>query len=206
MEENKRIVILYILLILIFSLLFVYEKYIDRKNDVDRKVDKLFNKYTYNEAVEISNNLFINAMELLNTNNLKIEINNAERIKYYVFDNKTYKKIIEDGKMLNTFAHKDLEKYIEMKKIINRDNNYYIEDYVDEYNKDYIGSMLNVKEYNDKEIVFNSINYYLKDGEYKGLFDEEPIYDSKKEIEFRVVFEDSILKITDIDKLMEIIA
>ena len=93
-----------------------------------------------------------------------------------------------------------------MKKIINRDNNYYIEDYVDEYNKDYIGSMLNVKEYNDKEIVFNSINYYLKDGEYKGLFDEEPIYDSKKEIEFRVVFEDSILKITDIDKLMEIIA
>ncbi len=207
MKENKRIIILYILLILIFSLLFVYEKYRDKKLDVDRKVEMIFNEYSYNDAISMSNRLFLDTMYILNTNNLKVELNSIDRIRYYIFDdNKSYKKIIDEGKIYNTLADKDLEIYMEEKRIIKQDNSYYIEDYIDECNEDYIGSMLSVKEYNDKEIVFNSVNYYLKDGNYKGLLDEEPKYDSKKEIEFRIILENNSLKITDIEKLMEILA
>ena len=111
------------------------------------------------------------------------------------------------GKIINTFAKVDLDKYINDKKIIIKNNEYYIQDYDDIINKDYIGSILNIKEYNLKEVIFTSINYYSKDNKYQGLFDEIPKnYYKESKTEFKIIFEDNNLKITNIEELEKIIA
>ena len=117
-RESRRIIILFILLILLFGLIYIYNDYKNRDINVDRKVNLLFNKYSYEEVVKESKKLFLDAIYISNSNNLDIELNRLNRINYYVInDYNNYKKIINEGIIITTLTKEDTNKYMKIKRI-----------------------------------------------------------------------------------------
>ncbi len=207
MKENKKIIIIFVSIILILIGVFCYYEYKNRRNTDERKVNILGN-FSYAEVVELSNQIFLNAVKILNANNLEVETNHNNVIRFYsINDYDEYKKINNFLIVINTLNISDLRKYMEEKRIIKVDNNYYIENYEDITNQDYIGSIIEISDYDDKYIYFNSENYYCADSEYIGLLETKPTCDyTIKNTTFKLVLEEDELKISNIEDIRKIIA
>ena len=208
MKEDKKILIIFIIVISLLFLLFIYNDYLNRRELIDRKVIKIFNKYNYNEIIEKSNNTFLNAIRILNTNNLDYAMADSTGVMYFTInDNFYYRKINNFYLISNTLREDDLEKYMNDKKIIIYENNYYIDNYKDSTNEDYIGSIIDLIKYDDKYLYFKSNNYYCSNYEYIGLLEEEPNCNyTNTETNFKLVFEDNNIKINDLEEIKQIIA
>ena len=95
---------------------------------------------------------------------------------------------------------------MKIKRIIKDNNSYFIEDYVDKVNEDYIGSILDVIKYDEKSITFRAANYYCPNNEYVGLLDNLPKCEYKtNNIQFKVVLEDGTLKLSNIENIIKIV-
>ena len=80
------------------------------------------------------------------------------------------------------------------KKILKEDNNYFIPTYDITYNKDYIGSIIEVSKYDDTYIYFKSNNYYCSNSKYIGNLVNIPNCDfTVKESTFKVTLHNNFL-------------
>ncbi len=207
-KEDIRVVILFIVLILLIISVLIFNSYKFRKREnVNRKLEYIFEKYTYANILDDGTKLFFDGLNILNNNNLSFEKNKNDSIKYYsIKDYSTYKKILNMDNLFNIFSKDITEDYMKDKKIIKYNDEYYIENYVQNINKDYIGSNVEISSYDDNYVYFNSVNYYCKNEEYIGLITDEPNCDYvSTKTNFKVILEGSSLRILDYHELLKII-
>jgi len=205
-EDKKNIVIFIILLLAIAGIvIFNYNKNKKLEN-IDRKIEYILG-YTYDSILNRGEVVFLDAIDLLiNEKAFDYEILNNGKQKKYSIDSKNYFQISNFNLARNIFTIDGLVSYMQFKNIIENDNRFYIEDKEYNYNKDYIGSSLDIIDYYDDIIIFESNNYYCENNDYIGLIHELPSckYNiTKSKIKFKI--ENNTLKIMDIDGINKIV-
>lgn len=206
-KENIRTIILFIILILLIGLLFVYHDYKNRdKKDVDRKVELFYNKYSYDDVYKQANLLFFNTIKILNNDNFDYEKDSNNDVIYYAIDGYTrYKKIMNFNVVTNTLKNTEVSKFMELKKIIEKDNEYYIEEYDEELNLNYIGSIIDIKDHDDNYVYLESLNYYCENTNFMGYLTEKPNCKYQEEkTTFKMELENDNFRISNIDDIKKI--
>ena len=192
-------------MIFLLLVLIIYNIVSNRElKNVDRKVHYIFN-YTYDEAYNRSIILFQNAIKLV-TNNFEFEKDQSNKDMYFSIGKyNKYKRIINYQIIYNTLSYREVNNYLDNRGIIINNNKYFIEKY--NYSKNnYIGSIIYIKNFDDKYVYVNSNNYYCDNYEYIGILDEEPKCDfNLKESSFTLTIEDNILKISNLNEIEKIV-
>lgn len=207
-KDDLKTLLIFIVLILLIGSIFIYNLYINRKREnVDRKIEYIFDKYTYSLVLNEGNNLFFNTINIISNKNFDYEKNSDNTIKYYsINDYNHYKKILNYTIFTNILSSTEIEKYMKDKKIINRNSNYYIENYTEDINEDYIGSIIEITSYDDNYVYFESTNYYCENEEYQGLLKSEPDCNySYTTTNFTVILENNFFKIDSYENIAKII-
>lgn len=203
-NDIKYIVIFILLIILIVgTIIFSYCKNKPLK-DVDRKIEYIFNNLTYDNVLNMSKNVFNNALKLVK-NDFEYEINDDE-IELYSINDITYKKILNYSLINSTLKNNIINNFLNNKKIINYKNEYYIELYENNYNRDYVGSILSINNHGDKFVTIKSTNYYCKDSKFVGILNEEPDCEYiKTDTKFTLSLENNLLKVNNLDEIEKIL-
>lgn len=210
-KKDKLIIIIFIILIILILSLFLYhinDNFINKK--VNRKVEYLFDNLTYNMVYSKSEELFVKGMDLLiNKDILEYEKNYLNKYVNYSVDKcNNCKKIINSNIFINILTKNELKKYMNDNKIIEYDNSYYINSNIGyDYNKKYIGSIIDIDSYDDNYVYLKSINYYCNnETAYIGLLKKEPTCSHNvKESTFKVKFENNNLRLDNLDDLKNIV-
>lgn len=196
-KEDIKTLLVFIFLIIAIILVWSINSYKNRKLDnVDRKIEYIMG-YSYDAIYNKGSSLFLQTISLLNNKDVfEYAKNNDDSIRKYSINNQSgYFKINNFSLALNTFTNNSLKEYMDKKNIIYFENNYYMKDYTND-NNNYIGSIIDIKDYNDTSITFKSINYYCANSEYIGILDEALKCDyNTNESEFSIVLENNMFKI-----------
>ena len=207
-NNDKKSLIIFILLVVAIISIFIFNVYKNKKLEVDRKIEYIFDNFTYDSVFNEGVDLFFQTIELLNQKNiLKYERNRDESYKYYAINNYNhYRRITNFMLVTDTLKISEVEKFMKYKKIINYENSYYIETYNEEYNKDYIGSILDIESYDDKYVYFNSTNYYCDNGEYIGYLESEPNCNNTSiNSKFTLTLENNNLRVNNLEEIINIL-
>ena len=207
-NSNKKTIIVFIFLILAIVTILFFNMFSHRKLNVNRKIDYIFGKFTYNIAFKEGNDLFFQTIELLNAENtLEYEKNFDGKDKFYSINNyNNYRKIINFMIVTNTLKISEVTKFMELKKIIKHENNYYIENYKEEFNKNYIGSILEIEDYDSNYIYFKSLNYYCKDEKYIGKLNNTPECNyTRTETKITLTLENNNLRVNNLEEIKNVI-
>ena len=205
-NEDKKTLIIFFVIIFLILIVISYNIYKNRKLDVNRKVEYIFNTLTYKDVYHKASELFNQATLLVLDKGLNYEQNSNGKINYYSIDNYTKcKKITNFWLVNNTFSDKEINKFMEYKKIINKENNYYIEEYKSQ-KSNYIGSIIEMDGYDESLVYFSSVNYYCENYEYIGVIDEEPDCNYEKEAtKFSIILENNRIRINNLEEIKNII-
>lgn len=201
--EKKDKITLIVFIFLIISIIFVVgvNSYKNRKlTNVDRKIEYIMG-YSYDTVLNKGSNLFLQTIELLNNKNVFEYTKNLDgSIKHYsIKDINNYVKITNFSLVTNTLSSNTLEDYINYKNIIYFENSYFMEDNKIEKNN-YIGSIIDINNYDNNKVNFKSINYYCDNSKYLGIIYEEPDCNYKKnETTFDIELENNMFKISSIN-------
>jgi len=210
-NKDRFTIIVFILLIVMMVGLFIYHIYENNlKNDVNRKVEYIFHDYTYQMIYSKGCELFDKSINLLiNKDVLEFEKNLNGKYAYYSVDNcNNCKKIVNAVSFTNILSDSEINKYMVSNNIIKYENLYYIKDNIDyEYNKNYIGSIIDIDSYDDKYTYFKSINYYCDNSvKYLGILDEEPDCNyTKKVTSFKIKLENKNIRLDNLESLKDIV-
>lgn len=206
-KEDKNVLIIFVILILLIICLLIYNIYLNNKREVvDRKIEYIFDKYTYSAVLKQGTYLFFNTLKLSDIKTFEYEKNNNEINYYSINDYNKYKKIINYNLINDTLSSNEINKYLKDKKIIKYDNYYYIKNYSEKINYDYIGSIIEISNYDDKKVYFKSTNYYCKNEEFQGLLEREPECSYKNNItNFTIINENDFLRIDSYNDIAKII-
>lgn len=204
-KEDKITLIVFITLVIAILLVVGINAYKTKKLDnVDRKVEYIMG-YTYDDILNKGENLFLDTVELFKDKDVfEYVLDLNEKVRYYSINKKhNYVKITNFSIATNNFSRNTLNDYMEYKKIIHFENSYYMEN--EKISKsNYIGSMLDIDSYDDKQVIFKSTDYYCEERDYIGIIYEEPECDYiKKESKFYMINEGNIFKVNDIDNFKE---
>jgi len=211
MKDNKDIktLITFISLIILILGIFLFNVIKNKKiENIDRKVEYIFDNFTHNNVYEYGNKLFFQAIELLNKKDVfEYEKDGNNKLKYFsIGDIYKYRKIINPIIIIDTFTKTETNKYLELKKIKKFQNNYYRVVYEEEYNDKYIGSIVDIDSYNDKFVYFKSINYYCDNYQYIGDLEEKPNCNyTKTETKYTLILENNNLKIYNLEEIKDIL-
>ena len=207
MKKNdiKYIIIFILLIVLIVStIIFSYCKS-KPLNNIDRKVEYIFNNKTYDDVLNMSKNTFNNALKLVK-NEYEYEINNNEIVIYSINNYNNYKKILNYSLISSTLKNNIIDSFLNNKKIISYKGEYFIESYENNYNRDYVGSILSINNYGDGFVTIKSINYYCEDSKFIGVLNEEPKCEyTKKESKFTLSLENGLLKVNNLEEIERIL-
>ena len=183
MKKNDiKYIVIFILLIVLIVGTIIFSYYKNRPlNNVDRKIEYIFNNLTYDDVFNMSENTFNN-----NYNN--------------------YKKILNYSLISNTLKNNLIDSFLNSKKIINYKGEYFIETYSNNYNNDYVGSVLSINNHGDNFVTINSTNYYCKDSKFIGVINTEPKCDyTKTESKFTLSLEGNLLKVNNLEEIERIL-
>ncbi len=174
-SKNRRTLVIFIILIvLIISLgIFNLVKGLN-KQEVDRKVDKIFGMYSFDEILNKGEELFLNGINILKDNKafLYEKDNMNKTLIYSINGYNKYKKISNFSLVTNTISAEELDNFMNYKKIIYYENGYYMESYNNKYDGNFIGSILEIDSYNDETTTFKVESYYDENSEFVGIFEE----------------------------------
>lgn len=207
-SSDRKNLIIFILLIVAIMSIFIFNIYKNRKLEVDRKVEYIFDRFAYSTVFNEGNDLFFQAVELLNKKNgLEYERNRDESYKYYAINNYNhYRRITNFMLVTDTLKISEVNKFMELKKIIKHENSYYIETYKEEYNKNYIGSILDIESYDDNYIYFNSTNYYCDNSEYIGPLESAPNCNyTSSNTKFTLTLENNNLRVNSLEEIINVL-
>lgn len=203
--KKKDIITLVIFVLLILAIIgvFIVHNNKNRKLDnVDRKVEYIFDNYSYDAVYKVGEKLFFQTIDLLNGNGLEYEKNSDGQIKLYSINNyNNYKKITNSTQFTNIFSDLALNDFMKYKKIIKHENNYYVELSNNTSNK-YIGSIVDIVSYDTKYVYFTAENYYCDNYNYIGKIKEVPSCNyTKDNTSFVLLLEQNNLKMNSIEEL-----
>ena len=207
MKKNdiKYIVIFILLIILIVGTIIFSHLKNKSLNDVDRKIEYIFNNLTYDNVLNMSKNTFNNALKLVK-NDFEYEVNEDEFVLYSINDYNNYKKILNYSLISSTLKNNIIDSFLNNKKIINYKNEYYIESYDNNYNKDYVGSILSINNHGDKFVTIKSTNYYCENSKFVGVMNNEPNCEyTKTESKFTLSLENNLLKVNNLEEIERIL-
>ena len=196
-SSDKKNLVIFILLIVAIVSILIFNVYKNRKFEVDRKVEYIFDKFTYDSVFNEGKEMFFQTIKILNNKNgLEYERNNYNH----------YKRITNFSLVTNVLKTSEINKFMDIKKIIKYENNYYIENYKEEYNKDYIGSILDIESYNDKYVYFKSVNYYCENSNYIGALENTPNCNYvTSNTKFTIILENNNLRVNDLEEIINIL-
>lgn len=200
--EKKDKLTLIVFIFLIVAIIFVVgvNSYKNRKlNDVDRKIEYIMG-YSYDTVLNKGYSLFFQTVNLLNNSAFDYARNLDQSIRYYSINEiNNYIKINNFSLAINNFSENGLKEFMEYKKIIYFENNYFMEDKKLNTNN-YIGSIIDIEKYDESSVLFKSVNYFCDNFNYLGILYEEPNCNYlKEESTFTVVFENNMFKINSIN-------
>ena len=207
MKNNIKYLFLFIGLIMVIGGLLLFNYLEEHHQDnVDRKVEYLFPELTYDKVLNMGKELILNGVELLNINNYTYEKDESGNIMIYAINAANdYKKITNFNLINSTLSKSNLTKFMNAYKIIYEEGDYYIEDYKKEYNLDYIGSKVTIKDYNAQEVTLKLDNYYNSNIKYVGIINDDPLDSEIKTTYVTLVYENKSLKIKDYQEILKII-
>ncbi len=207
MKNNIKYLFLFIGLIMVIGGLLLFNYLEEHHQDnVDRKVEYLFPELTYDKVLNMGKELILNGVELLNINNYTYEKDESGNIMIYAINAANdYKKITNFNLINSTLSKSNLTKFMNAYKIIYEEGDYYIEDYKKEYNLDYIGSKVTIKDYNAQEVTLKLDNYYNSNIKYVGIINDDPLDSEIKTTYVTLVYENKSLRIKDYQEILKII-
>lgn len=209
MKDDKRNTCIFIFLIVIILSLFLFNlnSSKNKKNEnIDRKVEYIFNKYTYDTVYNRGKDLFLNAIKLVKSDFIYEKSKSGFENIYALRNFNKYKKIMDYQLISNTLTNSEIEKYMDSRKIIIDNNYYYIENYDITINIKYIGSIIEIDSYDDKYIYFKSENYYCDNYNYEGILDSVPSCDYvSNNSNFTLVLENNYFRIYDLKEIEKIL-
>jgi len=200
--EKKDKITLIVFIFLIIAIIFVVgvNSYKTRKLvNVDRKIEYIMG-YSYDSILNKGNSLFLQTIELLNNKDVFEYAKNLDQsIRHYsINDVNNYIKITNFSLAINTFTEDTLKEYMNYKKIIYFENNYFMEDTKVEKNN-YIGSIIDIDRYDNNYVYFKNTNYYCDNKEYLGIIYEEPNCEfTKDDSMFVMKLENNMFKINNL--------
>ena len=207
MKKNdiKYIIIFILLIILIVGTIIFSHLKNKPLNNVNRKIEYIFNNLTYDDVLNMSKKTFNNALKLVK-NDFEYEIDNNEIVIYSINDYNNYKKILNYSLISSTLKNNIIESVLNSKKIINYKGEYFIESYENSYNKNYIGSILSINNHGDKFVTIKSTNYYCENSKFIGILNEEPECEyTKTESKFTLSLENNLLKVNNFEEIERIL-
>lgn len=207
-KDDKITLITFFCIICLILIIIGYNLYKDKNQEnVDRKLEYIFNTLTYDDVYNKGSELLNQAIMLLKDNKaFTYETNNSGKINYYAIGNyKEYKKITNFWLVTNTFSKEEITNFMNYKKIIKHENNYYIEKYLTN-DIHYVGSIIDIEKYNDSYVYFTSTNYYCDNYDYLGVLNDKPNCNYREEeSKFSIVLENNYLRINDLEEIKSII-
>ncbi len=206
-KEDIRYLIMFIILILLIGLFWLYNDYRERDINVNRKINYIYHNYTYDTALKESKRLFQNSLAILNINNYEYKMTNENKYELYNINGQDdYKKILSFDLIFHTFTEDDVDKFMENFGIVEEEKEFYIQETSMKTNKDYVGSIIDVFNYDKDYLYLKSDNYYCENGQFSGLLSEKPtcdyIYTSTT---FKLKEENGNLRIADYEEILQII-
>ena len=207
MKKNDiKYIVIFILLIILIVGTIIFSQFKNKPlNNIDRKIEYIFNNLTYDDVLNMSENTFNNALKLVK-NDFEYEIDNDEFILYSINDYNNYKKILNYSLISSTLKNNLIESFLKNKKIINYKDEYFIESYDNNYNRDYVGSILSINNHGDKFVTIKSTNYYCKNNKFIGILNEEPdCRYTKTESKFTLSLENHLLKVNNLEEIERIL-
>ena len=207
MKKNDiKYIIIFILLIVLIVGTIIFS-YLKNKplNDVDRKIEYIFNNLTYDDVLNMSKKTFNNALKLIK-NDFDYEVDGDELVLYSINDYNNYKKILNYSLINSTLKSNIINNYLYNKKIIQYKNEYYIESYENSYNKNYVGSILSINNHGYKFVTIKSINYYCENSNFIGAINTEPECEyTKTDTKFTLSLENNLLKVNNLEEIERIL-
>ena len=205
MKNNIKYLFLFEGLILIIIGLFLFNTYKEYQGE-KREVEYIFDNLTYDAVLNKGKDLILDGVKLLNINNYTYEKDATGSIKNFAINTeKDYKKITNLYLISDILSKNNLTKFMNDYKIIYEEGDYYIKDYKKEYNLDYIGSKVTIKDYNTREVTLRLDNYYNSNIKYIGLINDDPEDSEIKTSYVTLVYENKSLKIKDYEEILNII-
>ena len=205
MKNNIKYLFLFEGLILIIIGLFIFNTYKEYQGE-KREVEYIFDNLTYDAILNKGKDLILDGVKLLNINNYTYEKDATGSIKNFAINTeKDYKKVTNLDEINDILSKNNLTKFMNDYKIIYEEGDYYIEDYKKEYNLDYIGSKVTIKDYNTREVTLRLDNYYNSNIKYIGLINDDPEDSIIKTSYVTLVYENKSLKIKDYEEILNII-
>lgn len=208
-DNDKKTLALFIVLIILIIGVGIFNMYKNKAlNNIDRKIEYIFNNLTYDNVYQEGTKLFFQTIDLINNKYVFTYEKDANgKVKLYsINEYNNYRKIQNFMLVSNTLKQNELEKYINLKKIIKHENNYYIETYQEEYNNKYVGSIIDIKNYDNDYVYFTSTNYYCENYKYLGLLEDEPNCNhTTTNSEFTIVLENNNLRINNLEDIINIL-
>lgn len=208
-NSNKKTLVVFICLLLAIFTIAGYNLYKrHQKYKVDRKVEKIFNLYSYAEILDKGEVLFQDGIRLLKDNlAFGFEKDSMNKLKIYAInDYNKYKKIINFNLVTNTISDSQLKDFMKLKKIISFENDYYMENYTEEYEGNLVGSTLEIQNHTDSLVTFKVVSYYCSNEKYLGILEKNPSCDYKSNVQtFTINNNNNLLRVNNYEELISIL-
>lgn len=175
----------------------------DNNSKERTKIDLIFGSVSYEAAKEKGQEYFLNTIKLMAGDLIKYDETVDNKIKNYRIDGYDYYALINNYEDIKAFlSNNAINQYNEFYEVKEFENKYYTKKYRYNTNKEYVGSIIELNNYNDQEIFYNIKSYYCSDGEFKGILDKEPDchITQTKDQTFTMVYENKMLKIKDLSE------
>ncbi len=206
-KEDKKTILLFIALIIGILFVFLLNVYRNKSVEADRKKEaNILGRYSYSIMEKDGIKLFFDAVKLLDpAHNLEFESVN-DRINLYSFgEYEDYKKIINFNIISDVLSTDSIKYYINNYNIVENGLDYYYKG-TSSIPNDYVGSIINIDSYNDKEVTFSNANYFCENSTFIGELSDEPDCNFiKNETIFRIILENDNLRIKDFQDIEDLL-
>lgn len=207
MKYKVGLVITGILIILFVSCFIDYKNNLKEKEVVEpprTKIKYIFDNMSFKEALTIGEEKFLKTIKLVANDYFEYKKDIDDSFKKYYINNDYYIEVINYGRIKEFLNKQSIEEYNNLVNYLYFENKDYVKQYTKNINEKYVGSILSISSYDNKEIRYQVKNYYCNDYHFVGILKEEPncTIESITDSYFTLVKEGSILKIKDLNEFI----
>lgn len=207
-KENIKDIIMFIILVISIIVLLIYNSSITKNKDIDRKI-KYINGYSYDQILNKGKELYKDGINLIiNKDYLNYEKEDNEYKKYSFKKNGNnyngYYKILDSSLIKKTFMDDAYVQFMNYKDIVYNDNYYYIKNFKN-IDTMLVGSILNIKNNDEKYVYIELTNYYCDNSKFIGYLDKQPDCNYHTNKTMLTYYLDDYMKIYNFEELKSII-
>lgn len=194
-------------LIIILTIFYVDYRKSNKEitNNIDRtKIEYIFGNLSYNQALTIGEDKFLKTIKLIGNDYFDYKKDIDDNYKRYYINNEYYVEVINYGSIREFLSKESIDEYNNLVGYLYFENKDYVKKYIRNINEDYVGSILNITNYNSEEINYQVKNYYCTGYHFVGILTSEPDCKIRKVTNstFAIIKEGNILKIKDLNNFI----